>query len=188
MYEEPSALEAEGAERVNRLEAEERPPVAGRPAAGRGRVELEVLRRLVPDVAPVEDHPTAPLPAGHVDRVLGAGDVVRHPGPDPRLEHPRLEPQPGMKRHLDRVLGRRALHEVEDLAAEKGPVHAEFEAIGAPERRAELREEVTKEAPRALAVVDVAGPVLDPQDLPALRLVGRDRIVARHLAPMGLER
>jgi len=34
-------------------------------------VELEVLRRLVPDVATVEDHPAPPLPAGDLDRVLG---------------------------------------------------------------------------------------------------------------------
>src|SRR5213596_447256 len=41
MHEEPGALEAEGAERVNRLEAEERPPFAGGRAAGGRRGELE---------------------------------------------------------------------------------------------------------------------------------------------------
>src|SRR5437899_2288672 len=266
MHEEPGALEAEGAERVNRLEAEERPPFAGRRAAGGRRgeleapaeierqhaetlpravggvgpggdaaegepalqlavhllvhptptherpegsavdglvrsdgavlvvpivrveeVELEVLRRLVPDVATVEDHPAPPLPAGDLDRVLGAGDVVGQPSPGPRLEDPPLQPKPGMKRHLDRVLRPRARQAVEDIAAEKGSIHAEFEPIGASERRAELREEVAEEAPRALAVVDVARPILDPQDLAALRLVRRDRVVARHLAPVRIE-
>ena len=34
--------------------------------------------------------------------------------------------------------------------------------------------------------MDVARPILDPQHLPALRLVGRDRVVARDFAVMGI--
>src|SRR5437762_11364899 len=49
------------------------------------------------------------------------------------------------------------------------------------ERGRELREQVAQEPQRPLAVMHVPRPVLHPQQLPALRLVGRDRIVARHL-------
>src|SRR2546422_6819928 len=49
------------------------------------------------------------------------------------------------------------------------------------------REQVAQEPQRPLAVMHVPRPVLHPQQLPALRLVGRDRIVARHLAVMGVE-
>ncbi|TME96053.1 MAG: hypothetical protein E6I52_21885, partial [Chloroflexi bacterium] len=93
-------------------------------------VELEVLRRLMPHLATVEHDPAAPLPAGHLDVMLGAADLAVDAQPAPRLQHASLQPQPRMKRHLYRVLGRRPLEEVQDVAPEKRAVHAEFEPVG----------------------------------------------------------
>jgi hypothetical protein len=48
-------------------------------------------------------------------------------------------------------------------------------------------EQRAQERQGGLAVVDVPRPILHPQHLPALRLVRADRVVARDLAPMGIE-
>src|SRR3989449_4679604 len=90
MYEEPSALEAEGAERVNRLEAEERPPFAGRRAAARGRGELEAP-------AEVERQDAETLPRA-VGRIAHRGDAAEG---EPAFElavHLLVDPAPAHER------------------------------------------------------------------------------------------
>ena len=91
-----------------------------------------------------------------------------------------------MKGHLDRVLGPRALEELEDGALEKRAIHTGFDPVVRPEGRAHLGEELAEKPPRALGIVDVPWPILHPLHLPALRHVGRDRVVARHLAAVGI--
>src|SRR5579871_153053 len=87
-------------------------------------IELEVLRRFVLDVPAVEHDSAPPLPARDVDRVLCAADGVGDAGPDVRLEHARLEPEPPMKGDFDRVLGAGALEDLEDRTLEKRSIPA----------------------------------------------------------------
>src|SRR4029077_8456159 len=87
----------------------------------------------------------------------------------------------------DGVLRSVAFQQGDDLTPEKGPIHTEFAGVARAESRPQLREQVPEESQRRLAIVDVARSILHPQDLPALRLVGGDRVVARHLAAMRVE-
>ena len=70
------------------------------------------------------------------------------------------------------------------MLLEKGRVHAEFQRQRAPQVRANLADQFAHEALRALGVVDVAGAVLEPQDLPGLRQVGKQRVVTGVLGMM----
>ena len=70
---------------------------------------------------------------------------------------------------------------------EKCGVHAEFERQRAPQAPADLIDQLAHEGLGALAVMDVAGTVFEPQDLPGLREVRKQRVVARVLGVMGIE-
>jgi hypothetical protein len=67
---------------------------------------------------------------------------------------------------------------------EKCGVHAEFERQRAPQAPADLIDQLAHEGLGALAVMDVAGTVFEPQDL---REVRKQRVVARVLGVKGIE-
>ena len=69
----------------------------------------------------------------------------------------------------------------------KGRVHAPFQRQRGPEARAQFGDQLAHKSLRTLGVVDIAGTVLQPQDLPGLRQVGEQRIVTGDLAVMGVE-
>jgi hypothetical protein len=64
---------------------------------------------------------------------------------------------------------------------EKRRVHAEFERPGAAQPGADAVDQLAPEGDRLLGVVDVPGPVLEAQDVPGLRHVGEQRVVAQML-------
>ena len=119
--------------------------------------------------------------------MLGAAHGGGHARPGRRRLHPRLEAEPRIEGHLDRVLGARPVEQGDHVTAAKGAIHAEFATVAGAERRGELGQQLPQKAPRRFAVVDVARPILHAQHLAALRLVRRDRIVARHFAVMRIE-
>ena len=149
-------------------------------------VELEVLPCLVRDLPAVEHDPADLLPGtDQKPRLVAARGVV-----DPLPARPRrhlLEVQPREERHLDRVLGALPVEELEHVAAEERPIHAEFQLAEMSDRASHLPDQRRDEAQAGLAVVDVARTVLCPHDAAGLRLVGGDRVVARHLSVVRVE-
>src|ERR1700687_4794542 len=99
------------------------------------------------------------------------GDQGFQPGP----------PTPG---YFDRVEAAQAGEQLEEILLEKGRVHAEFQRQRASQARANLADQFAYEALRTLAVVDVAGAVLEPEDLAGLRQVGEQRVVTGVLGVM----
>src|SRR6266403_523413 len=77
--------------------------------------------------------------------------------------------------------------QAEDIALEKRRVHAELQGEGSAESSLYGLEELAEERRRLLGVVDVAGPVLEPQDVAGLRHVGEKGVVTEILAMVGVE-
>src|SRR6202171_1719517 len=96
----------------------------------------------------------------------------------------RFHPGPLTEGHFDRVGATPAGEQLEEILLEKGRVHAEFQRQRAPQARANLADQFAYEALRALGVVDVAGAVLEPEDLAGLRQVGEQRVVTGVLGVM----
>jgi hypothetical protein len=90
-----------------------------------------------------------------------------------------------VERDLDRV-GRPRVEPGDDFAPEERAVEADLDRRHA-EGLAQLGEQIAQERPAGLAVVDVAGAVLDPQQVTGLGEVGGDRVVAVVLAMVGVE-
>src|SRR6202795_4500906 len=89
----------------------------------------------------------------------------------------RFHPAPLTEGHFDRVEATQAVEQLEQILLEKGRVHAEFQRQRAPRAGANLADQFAYEALRTLAVVDIAGAVLEPEDLAGLRQVGEQRVV-----------
>jgi hypothetical protein len=70
---------------------------------------------------------------------------------------------------------------------EKGCVQTEFQRQRAPQAGAHRAHQFAHEALRSLGVVEVAGTVLAPQDLPGLSQMGQPRVVTGVLGLMGVE-
>jgi hypothetical protein len=95
--------------------------------------------------------------------------------------------QPAPVANLDGVGAAAAREQAQDVALEKGCVHAEFQGQGAPDAPAEAVDELTQEGDGLLGIVDVPRPILEAQDVPGLRQVGHEGVVAQGLAMMGIE-
>src|SRR6202171_5276605 len=76
----------------------------------------------------------------------------------------RFHPGPLTEGYFDRVEATQAGEQLEQILLEKGRVHAEFQRQCAPQARANLADQFAYEERRALAVVDGAGAVLEPED------------------------
>ena len=129
------------------------------------------------------DTPSA-RPGRHRQPLLEALRRRTHPRPVPALGDPFLQAQAPPKRHRDRVLHALGVRHVDRVRAEKRPVHAHCQHRPALERGVELLEQRLQNTHRRLAVVHVARPVADPRHLARVRLVRRDRAIARHRPPM----
>ena len=66
-------------------------------------------------------------------------------------------------------------------------MHAELERLRATPAPADLFDQFAHEGFGALAVVDVAGAVLEPKNLTGLREMSEQRVIARVLGVMGVE-
>jgi hypothetical protein len=76
---------------------------------------------------------------------------------------------------------------VENPALEEGRVHAKLQRYASPEAAAQVVDQLPQEGHGLLGVVDVAGAVLQPEDMAGLSHMGEQRVVARVLPMMGVE-
>ena len=154
-------------------------PVA---VVGIEQVELVVLGTFMANPLAVDGDAHEALPGFQPQRGVEAFDLGGDVLPATALVDQRLEPDPLVERHLDRVAGP-ALEPGEDFGPEKRAVephlgHHAFELM------AGLRPQIAQERQAGLAVVDVAGPVLHPQQVTGLRQMRGDRVVALVLPVM----
>src|SRR5437667_12044790 len=92
-----------------------------------------------------------------------------------------FDPSPLTEGDFDRI---KAAQASEQLEQKKRRIRAEFKGQRAPQAGANLADQFAHEAFGALGVVDVAGTVLEAEDLPGLRQVSEQRIVTGVLAVM----
>src|SRR5262249_11300081 len=142
-------------------------------------VELKVLPRFMPDVLAIDHHAELEVPLWDREVVLEAADARREWGPLLPLGGELLERQPAPVAGLDRVGAAPRGEQAEDIALEKGRIHAEFQGQRATETGADAVNEFAHERDSLLRVMDIPGPVLEAQDVPRLRHVGEQRIVAQ---------
>src|SRR5580700_7594988 len=98
-----------------------------------------------------------------------------------------FHPSPPTQGYFDRIEATLAGEQLEQILLEKGCVHAEFQRQSAAQARANLADQFAHEALRSLRVVDVAGTVLEPQDLPGLSQMGQQRVITGVLGMMRVE-
>ena len=67
---------------------------------------------------------------------------------------------------------------MQDVAPEKRGIHAEFDGQRAAQAGPHAVDELMHEGDRLLGVVDVARSILEAQDVPGLRHVGQQQVVA----------
>ena len=91
-----------------------------------------------------------------------------------------LESQPRVERDLDRVLRARP-EPGHDFRPEKRAVEPHLDLELAAQEALHLGEQIAQERQRRLAIVDVAGAIPHPHQMPGLRQIGGDRIVAGDL-------
>ena len=149
---------------------------------GREEIELIVLPGLVVDLLPVTSDREGQAPLGDLQDTFKARDAVDHRGPT----HSHLDDLTQAKRLPHRHLhGKEAVaadQEGEDFRQEEGRIEAQLQRQGQAELASEIVNEFSEEDEGSFAIVDVAGAVLDPQDLRGLGEVGQDGIVTGHLA------
>jgi hypothetical protein len=151
---------------------------------GGEQIELVILRAQMVNPLAVDHHPQLKSPDRQLKPGLEAIDISSDRRPARLGGDQRFHPGPLTEGHFDRVEATQAGEQLEQILLEKGRVHAEFQRQRAPQARANLADQFAYEALRTLAVVDVAGAVLEPEDLAGLRQVGEQRVVTGVLGVM----
>ena len=131
-------------------------------------------------------------PQGHTPLVDGQSDLEATHSRGETLPSAagfddRGEMEPSPKRHFDAIAGTATVEQPNDRAQEKGPIHAEIQAVPVMSSFLYLPEEISQERQRGLAVVNIPGAILHPQDLTGLSEIGGDGIVAGNSAAMRIE-
>ena len=125
------------------------------------------------DRLPVEDHAEpAIVPLGDDQLGLVAGDAWGHRVPAAARRRDRLERQPAPIPHLDRVPAVPGGQPLQNPALAEGGVQAELQGDAPPEPSAQVRADVAQEGDSLRGVMDVAGAILEPEDVPSLGPVG----------------
>src|SRR5581483_4409288 len=76
--------------------------------------------------------------------------------------------------------------EGEDLLLKEGRIHAELQREAPTEAVPELVDQLAQESDGPAAVVDIPGPVLQPQDVAGLGQMGQQGVVTRVLLEVGV--
>jgi hypothetical protein len=135
----------------------------------------------------IDHHPQIELPRRKLKLGLEAADLGVDRCPLLLGSDRVLDPGPPTEGHLNGVGAASAGEQLEQILLEKCGVHAEFERQRAPHAPADLIDQLAHEGLGALAVVNVARAVLEPKNLPGLREMCEQRVVARVLGVMGVE-
>jgi hypothetical protein len=98
-----------------------------------------------------------------------------------------LQGQPVPVPDLDGIGTAPGRQQTEHGALAEGGVHAELQGEPAAERGPQAGDHLPQEGDALLGIVQVAGPVLHPQDVPRLGHGGQERVVAGILPMMGIE-
>ena len=151
------------------------------------QVQLIVLGGPVVDFLPIDGHGHGDLPRRDRARDGETGHVGRDRDPGRFGADVLLQIQPAIERDFDGIADPARLQPPQHILAEKRPIHAEPQPAPARAQRRELRPQVTQKRQPRLPVVDVARPVLHPQDVRGLGHVRHDRVVAGHLPVMRVE-
>lgn len=96
-----------------------------------------------------------------------------------------IEPSP--KRHFDAIASTATVEQTDDRTQEKGPIHAEIQVVPVMSGFVYLPEDLSQEGDRGLAIMDIAGAILHPEDLAGLGQMSSDGIVTGDLAVMRIE-
>ena len=152
------------------------------PVVGIKQVELIVLGGPVVDLLPIDIHGHGDLPWRLRARHGEAGHARCHRHPGGGVPDVALQIQPAIERDLDRIAHVAALQPPQHILAEKRPIHAEPQPGPARAQPRQLRPQGAQKRQPRLPIVDVARPVLDPQDVRGLGQVRHDRVVAGDLA------
>src|SRR5712692_3594706 len=157
------------------------------PVVGSEEIELEVFHRLVGDTATVDGDAQGQVPGRDGQLGLEAVHLAIDPDPVALSGDEGLQIQPVKEAHLDGVVSAREVEQSKDFALEKGRIHAELDGQPAPKTATQFPNRLAQEVQGTLAVVDVAGAVTQAQDLPRLRQMRQQRVVALDLAVVGVE-
>ena len=151
------------------------------PIVGIKQVELIVLRGPVVDLLPINGHGHGDLPRRLRTRHGEAGHAGRHRDPGGGVPDVALQIQPAIERDFDGIAHVAALQPPQHILPKKRPIHAKPQPGPAGAQPRQLGPQGAQERQACLPIVDVARPVLDPQDVCRLGQVRHDRVVAGHL-------
>jgi hypothetical protein len=154
---------------------------------GGEEIELEVLGTLVADVLAVDHHPQVEVPLRDVQVMEEAGDVGGHGEPALPLGGELLQGQPAPVPDLDGIGTAPGGQQAEHGTLAEGGVHAELQGEPTAEGGPQAVDDLAQERDALLGIVHVARPILDPQDVPRLRHVGQQRVVAGIFPMMRVE-
>src|SRR5208282_621997 len=151
---------------------------------GGEQVELVILRALMMNPFAINHDPQLQSPDRQLKPGLEAIDIASDRRPPRLCGDQGFHPGPPTQGYFDRVEAPQAVEQLEQILLEKGRVHAEFQRQRAPQARANFADQFAHEALRALGVVNVAGTVLEPEDLSGLCQVGEQWVVTGVLGMM----
>ncbi|MDZ7842938.1 MAG: hypothetical protein U5R46_19285 [Gammaproteobacteria bacterium] len=151
------------------------------------QIQLEVLPCPARHLLSVNHHPQRARPSRHPNPLLEALDASLDPLPAPPFGDSPFQAQPLVKRYLDRVLHTLSVEHINDVLAEKCPIYARLQHRAVIDRGIELPKQILEKRQRGLAVMHVPRPVLNPQHLPRVGLIRRDRVITRYLEPVRVE-
>ena len=149
-------------------------------------VELVVLSGGMHDLLPEDDHPEGAFPFLYGDGGGEGTGPLLYPPPSALSGDLSLEVQSLPEGHLDGIGRLVFVDHVDHALVEEGAVHAQSQPVGAPECVIDLGEDGLEKIDGRGAVVDVAGPVVQSEEMAAVRQKRRDREVTGDLAAMGV--
>lgn len=149
-------------------------------------VELVVLSGRVHDLLAIDHHPEGALPFLYGDSGGEGVYALLHPLPQALSGDLSLEVQPLPEGDFDGIARLVFVQHFKHAVVEEGAVHAQAQSVATPERVFDLCEDGPEKINRRGAVVDVAGPVVQSEEVTAVGQIGRDREVTGDLAAMGV--
>src|SRR5215469_2551644 len=151
---------------------------------GREQIELVILGALMMHPFAVDHHAQLKSPGRRGKPGFEATDIGGDRAPVRLGGDQGFDSGPLTEGDFDRVKAALADEQLEENLLEKGRIHAEFEWQRTPEMNAQFGNQLAHKGLCPLGVVNVAGPVLELENLSGLRQMGEQRIVTEVVAMM----